>query len=28
VMRKMKVNSVADLVKISARLGPTPTLKV
>ena len=28
VMRKMKANSLADLVKISARLGPTPTLKV
>jgi len=28
VMRKMKANSLADLVKISARLDPTPTLKV
>ena len=28
VMRKMKANSLADLVKISARLGPTPTPRV
>lgn len=28
VMRKMKANSLADLVKISARLGPTPAPKV
>ena len=28
VMRKMKADSLADLVKISARLGPTPALKV
>ncbi len=28
VMRKMKADSLADLVKISARLGPTPAPKV
>ena len=28
VMRKMKADSLAELVKISARLGPTPALKV